>query len=64
MQAYLVQNHAAHRMTRSLLHTPTVQARALARTGSGEDYVRALHTLFGIDVSSGPGRDGAEVNPG
>ena len=57
-------DHAAHRMTRSLLHTPTVQARALARTGSGEDYVRALHTLFGIDVSSGPGRDGAEVSPG
>ena len=41
---------AAHRMTRSLLHTPTVRARALARTGDGEDYLRALHTLFGIDV--------------
>jgi glutamyl-tRNA reductase len=56
-------DHAAHRMTRSLLHTPTVQARALARTGSGEDYLRALHTLFGIDVSSGPGRDGATADP-
>jgi glutamyl-tRNA reductase len=46
-------DHAAHRMTRSLLHTPTVRARALARTGSGEDYLRAVHTLFGIDVAGG-----------
>jgi glutamyl-tRNA reductase len=46
-------DHAAHRMTRSLLHTPTVRARALARTGSGEDYLRAVHTLFGIDVGAG-----------
>jgi glutamyl-tRNA reductase len=42
--------HAAHRMTRSLLHTPTIRARMLARTGDETDYLRALHTLFGIDV--------------
>jgi glutamyl-tRNA reductase len=49
-------DHAAHRMTRSLLHTPTVRARALARTGSADDYLRALHTLYGIEVG-GPPRD-------
>lgn len=42
---------AAHRMTRSLLHTPTVRARMLARSGDETDYLRALHTLFGIDVT-------------
>jgi glutamyl-tRNA reductase len=43
--------HAAHRMTRSLLHTPTIRARMLARSGDETDYLRALHTLFGIDVA-------------
>jgi glutamyl-tRNA reductase len=49
---------AAHRMTRSLLHTPTVQARMLARSGDAADYLRALHTLFGIDLAhpDPPGR--------
>jgi glutamyl-tRNA reductase len=42
---------AAHRMARSLLHTPTVRARMLARSGDETDYLRALHTLFGIDVA-------------
>ena len=45
-------DQAAHRLARSILHTPTIRARTLARTGSGEDYLRALHTLFGIDVGS------------
>jgi glutamyl-tRNA reductase len=49
-------DHAAHRMTRSLLHTPTVRARELARTGSADDYLRALHTLYGIEVG-GPRLD-------
>ena len=38
-----------HRVTQSLLHTPTLRARELARTGDTADYLRALHTLFGID---------------
>lgn len=42
--------HAAHRLARSLLHTPTVRARMLARTGDESDYLQALHTLFGIEV--------------
>jgi glutamyl-tRNA reductase len=43
---------AIRRVTSSLLHTPTIRARELARDGSGEDYLRALHTLFGIEVPS------------
>ncbi len=43
---------ALRRVTRTLLHTPTVRARQLARTGDTADYVAALHTLFGIDVRS------------
>ncbi|MEO7125892.1 MAG: glutamyl-tRNA reductase [Nakamurella sp.] len=42
------------RIANSLLHTPTIQARTLARDGHGERYVDALHTLFGIDI---PGAD-------
>ncbi|MTD13155.1 glutamyl-tRNA reductase [Nakamurella sp. YIM 132087] len=44
---------AMHRVTQSLLHTPTLRARELARTGSGQDYVQALHTLFGIRLPDG-----------
>lgn len=38
------------RVTNALLHTPTVRAKELAKDGSGEDYVKALHTLFGIEL--------------
>lgn len=41
---------AMHRVTQSLLHTPTLRARELAVTGEGQDYVQALHTLFGIQL--------------
>ena len=41
---------ALHRVTQSLLHTPTLRAKELARTGDGAGYVQALHTLFGIEV--------------
>lgn len=41
---------AMHRVTSSLLHTPTVRAKELAKDGSGEDYLKALHTLFGIEI--------------
>jgi len=41
---------ALHRVTQSLLHTPTLRAQELARTGDGAGYVQALHTLFGIDI--------------
>jgi glutamyl-tRNA reductase len=39
-----------HRIARSLLHTPTVQAHALARDGQSAQYVDALRTLFGIEA--------------
>ena len=53
---------ALHRVTQSLLHTPTVRAKELARTGESADYVQALHTLFGIDISKAqPAVDGAQI---
>ena len=42
---------ALHRVTQSLLHTPTLRAKELARTGDGAGYLQALHTLFGIDIT-------------
>jgi glutamyl-tRNA reductase len=46
-------------VTQSLLHTPTLRAKELARTGDSADYVQALHTLFGIDISqAAPAVDG------
>jgi glutamyl-tRNA reductase len=41
---------AMHRVTQSLLHTPTLRAKELARTGDGAGYLKALHTLFGIEL--------------
>ena len=43
---------ALHRVTQSLLHTPTLRAKELARTGDAADYLQALHTLFGIEIPS------------
>jgi glutamyl-tRNA reductase len=34
------------------LHTPSVRAQELARTGDIDDYRRAMHTLFGIDFDT------------
>lgn len=39
------------RVTGALLHTPTMRARDMAKTGDGIDYARAVHTLFGISVA-------------
>jgi glutamyl-tRNA reductase len=33
------------------LHTPTLRAKELARTGDSAGYLQALHTLFGIDLT-------------
>ena len=41
---------AMRRMVKSLLHTPTVRARELARDGRIDDYVSALEALYGIEV--------------
>jgi len=34
------------------LHTPSLRAAELARTGELADYSNALRTLFGIDVEA------------
>ena len=47
---------ALHRVTQSLLHAPTMRARELARSGDADDYLQALHTLFGIEIPSSSSR--------
>jgi glutamyl-tRNA reductase len=42
---------ALRRVSNAILHTPSVRAQELARTGDFAEYSRAVHTLFGIDVS-------------
>ena len=42
---------ALHRVTQSLLHTPTLRAKEVARTGETAGFLQALHTVFGIDLS-------------
>ncbi|MFV0429484.1 MAG: hypothetical protein ACK5KO_08670, partial [Arachnia sp.] len=39
-----------HRVSNSLLHTPSVRAADFARHGSLDEYQVALNTVFGIDV--------------
>lgn len=41
------------RVSNALLHAPSVRAAELARSGDLDDYRRALHTLFGIEVEAG-----------
>jgi glutamyl-tRNA reductase len=43
---------ALNRVSNAILHTPSVRAQELARTGDFADYSKAVHTLFGIDVES------------
>jgi glutamyl-tRNA reductase len=46
---------AVRRLTRALLHTPTVRAREAAQTGELERYRSALETVFGIASGSAVG---------
>jgi len=55
--------HSMHRLTRSLLHTPTLRAQQLARSGEGAGYLSALHTLFGIDLNAPPTVSAGEASP-
>ena len=43
-------SHSLHRVTNALLHTPSIRARELARTGNEDAYRRAIQLLFDIDV--------------
>lgn len=51
---------AMRRMVKSLLHTPTVRARSLAKEGRETDYIAALEALYGIEVS--PSQDKEAVD--
>ena len=44
-----------NRVSNALLHTPSVQAHELARTGNIADYHNAVRTLFGIDIDARTG---------
>jgi len=39
-----------HRVTNTLLHTPTVNAKELASAGKQDEFIRAVRLLFGIEV--------------
>ena len=43
-------SHSLHRVTNALLHTPSIRARELARTGNEDAYRQAIQLLFDIDV--------------
>lgn len=40
-----------HRVTNTLLHTPTVNAKELASAGKQDEFVRAVRLLFGVEVN-------------
>lgn len=44
---------ALHRVSNAILHQPSIRARELAEAGDFADYLRAVHTLFGVDVTIG-----------
>jgi len=41
-----------NRVSNVILHTPSVRAQELARTGNVADYRKAIHTLFGIEFDA------------
>ena len=45
---------ALRRFARRMLHTPTVRAREHVRSGSKDEYLNALHALYGIDARPTP----------
>ena len=42
--------HSLNRVTNALLHTPSINAKSLAKNGNHNEYVRAIKTLFNIDL--------------
>ena len=49
-----------HRIAAKVLHLPTTRAREFARDGAADQYVEALHTLFGIDLVGAAVADGED----
>ncbi|MBM7051084.1 MULTISPECIES: glutamyl-tRNA reductase [unclassified Rothia (in: high G+C Gram-positive bacteria)] len=43
---------AMRRMVKSLLHSPTVRAKELAKEGRADEYIAGLEALYGIEVES------------
>ena len=41
-----------NRVTNALLHTPSVNAKSLAKSGNHADYLAAIKTLFGLDLAA------------
>ena len=41
-----------YRVSNALLHTPSIRAHELARSGDLADYRKAMHVLFGIEVEA------------
>lgn len=49
-----------HRIAAKVLHLPTARAREFARDGAADQYVEAMHTLFGIDLVGAAVADGED----
>ena len=46
-----------NRVANALLHTPTVNAKEYAKSGNQDDYLNAVKTLFGIDLTALDSKD-------
>lgn len=47
------------RVYNKLLHSPMVRAQELAKTGQADQFLEAIHTIFGVDVAGTLSVDGA-----
>ncbi|MCS6712094.1 glutamyl-tRNA reductase [Brachybacterium sp. EF45031] len=43
---------SVRRVMARVMHAPTARARELAHNGHADEYVRAFHTVFGVDLGS------------
>lgn len=41
------------RILAKVMHSPTVRARSLAAEGNADEFVEAVHTVFGVDITAG-----------
>lgn len=51
--------HSLGRVYNKLLHSPMVRAQELAKTGQADQFLEAVHTIFGVDVTGTLSVDGA-----
>jgi glutamyl-tRNA reductase len=59
-------SRSLQRVTNALLHTPTMNAKSSAVAGNQAEYLKAVKTLFGIDLSQfeGDGSAAAALQKG